>query len=262
MAARTPWQHYAQTRSDERSSIRRNSRRSFPATISDDDVRSYVNVNLARLNRFVEREIYFREAQETILPGLVSKEEVIDEAIASALGDGHEKPEKLALEAWLYHKALRALEELSRSDEINGNAVHLEDSTRRRNVKASDEAELQFHQPDESMTGETVVADSRVATPEQILASDELLRLIASSLRDLGSGTREAFILHAVEGFSIEEIVAITGTSAERGSRLCRQGARSSPQVARPVSSVSRPLRSDRRGIIRSFNLFFLGDHP
>src|SRR5579884_981092 len=38
----------------------------FPPTISADDVRSYVNVNLARLDRFVEREIYFREAQETI----------------------------------------------------------------------------------------------------------------------------------------------------------------------------------------------------
>src|ERR1700731_1340058 len=38
----------------------------FPPTISGDDIRSYVNVNLARLERFVEREIYFREAQESI----------------------------------------------------------------------------------------------------------------------------------------------------------------------------------------------------
>jgi DNA-directed RNA polymerase specialized sigma24 family protein len=48
------------------------------------------------------------------------------------------------------------------------------------------------------------------------MASDELLRLIASSLRDLGSGPREAFILHAVEGFSVDEIVAITGVPADR----------------------------------------------
>src|SRR5438270_11082792 len=188
----------------------------FPATISGDDIRSYVNVNLARLDRFVEREIYFREAQETIAPDSVSKEEVIDEAIAAALSDGQEKPEKLALEPWLYRQALRALDELSRTDESNGNAVHLEESARLPNVKGSDEPELQFHQPDESITGATVIADSRVATPEQILASDELLRLIASSLRDLGSGPREAFILHAVEGFSVEEIMAITGLPGER----------------------------------------------
>ena len=187
----------------------------FPPTISADDVRSYVNANLARLDRFVEREIYIREAQETIAADSVTKEEVIDEAIAAALGD-HEKPEKLALEPWLYRQALRALDDLSRTDESNGNAVPLEDSARRRNVKASDEPELQFHQPDESITGETVIADSRVATPEQIMASDELLRLIASALRDLGSGPREAFILHAIEGFSVDEIVAITGQPAER----------------------------------------------
>jgi DNA-directed RNA polymerase specialized sigma24 family protein len=188
----------------------------FPPTISSDDIRSYVNANLARLDRFVEREIYFREAQETIAPHSISKEEVIDEAIAAALSGGDEKPEKLALEPWLYRQALRALDTLSQEDETNGSAVHLEDSARRPNVRGSDEPELQFHQPDESITRENVIADSRVATPEQLLASDELLRLIASALRDLGSGPREAFILHAIEGFTVDEIVAITGHPADR----------------------------------------------
>jgi RNA polymerase sigma factor (sigma-70 family) len=187
----------------------------FPPTISADDIRSYVNVNLARLERFVEREIYFREAQDLIAADSLAKEEVIDETIAAALGDGQEKPERLALEPWLYRLALRALDELCRTDESNGNAMPLEDSARPRNVKGSDEPELQFHQPDESMTGATVIADSRVATPEQIMASDELLRLIASALRDLGSGPREVFILHALEGFSVDEIAAITALPCE-----------------------------------------------
>jgi RNA polymerase sigma-70 factor (ECF subfamily) len=188
----------------------------FPPTISGDDIRSYVNANLSRLERFVEREIYFREAQDTIAPDSLSKEEVIDETIAAALGDGQEKPERLALEPWLYRLALRALDELSRPEESNGHAMPLEDSARRPNVRGSDEPELQFHQPDESITGATVIADARVSTPEQIMASDELLRLIASALRDLGSGPREAFILHALEGFSVDEIVGITGLSSER----------------------------------------------
>src|SRR4029077_8479852 len=148
----------------------------FPATISSDDIRSYVNVNLSRLDRFIEREIYFREAQELIARDSISTAEVIDETIAAALGDGQEKPERFALEPWLYRLALRAFDELSRTDESNGNAMPLEDSARRRNVKGSDEPELQFHQPDESITGATVIADARVATPEQIMASDELLR--------------------------------------------------------------------------------------
>ncbi len=215
----------------------------FPATISSDDVRSYVNANLARLSRFVEREILIREAQEAIAADSVSKEEVIDEAVAAALSD-QEKPEKLALEPWLYKQALRALDRLSRNDEGNGNSVPLENSARRPNVKASDEPGLQFHQPDESMTGETVVADSRVATPEQIVASDELLRLIASALRDLGSGPREAFILHAIEGFSVDEIVAITGQPAERVLTLvsaARDHLRRAPGLAKQFQGRFAP---------------------
>ena len=181
----------------------------------------------------------------------LSKEEVIDETIAAALGDAQEKPERLALEPWLYRLALRALDELSRTDESNGNARPLEDSARPRNVKASDEAELQFHQPDESITGDTIIADARVATPEQIMASDELLRLIASALRDLGSGPREAFILHALEGFSVEEIAGITGLPGRARARLrfCRtrppaQSARAGQSVSRAASLRPAPLKS------------------
>ncbi len=216
----------------------------FPPTVSGDDVRSYVNANLARLDRFVEREIYVREAQELIAPDSVSKEEVIDEAIAAALADNYEKPEKLSLEPWLYRQALRALDRLSDMEESNGNAVRLEDSARRPNVKASDEPELQFHQPDESITGETVIADSRIATPEQIMASDELLRLVASALRDLGAEPREAFILHAIEGFSVDEVGAITGQPAERVLAFvsaARDHLRQAPGLAKQFQSRFAP---------------------
>jgi DNA-directed RNA polymerase specialized sigma24 family protein/ribosome-associated translation inhibitor RaiA len=215
-----------------------------PPVISADDVRSYVNVNLARLERFVEREIYFREAQEIVAPDTLSKEEVIDETIAAALDNGQEKPERLALEPWLYRLALRALDELSRADESSSNAVCLEESTRPRNIKASDEPELQFHQPDESITGETVIPDARVSTPEQILASDEMLRLIASALRDLGSGPREAFILHAIEGFTVEEIMAITGLPADRVLAFisaAREHLRAAPVLAREFQGRLAP---------------------
>jgi len=190
----------------------------FPAIVSAEDVRSYVNVNLSRLERFVEREIYFREAFDFIAPDSITKDEVIDETIAAALGDSdgpnNEKPERLALEPWLYRLAMHALDELSRPDG-NGSAVHLEDSARKQNVKASDEPGLQFHQPDEAITEEIIIADRRVATPEQIVGSDEMMHLIASAMRDLSPPQREAFILHAIEGFGVEEISAITGVAPE-----------------------------------------------
>ena len=215
----------------------------FPPTVSSDDVRSYVNANLARLERFVEREIYFREAADLVAADSISKEEVIDETIAAALGDGdaqvrdgYEKPERLALEPWLYRLALRALDELSRPEGSNGGAVRLEESARKQNVRASDEAELQFHQPDEAITEETIIADDRVATPEQIVGSDEMMRLIASALRDVVPAHREAFILHAIEGFGIDEICAITGDSSDHVSSsisAARDHLRQSPSLAR-----------------------------
>jgi RNA polymerase sigma factor (sigma-70 family) len=186
-----------------------------PSTISAEDVRSYVDVNLSRLERFVERELYFREAAEQMVPDSVTKEEVIDEVIASALGDGGEKPEKLALEPWLYRLAIHAIGDLQARSSDHVLSVHLEDSARAPNVRASDEPELQFHQPDETLTRESVIADHRVATPEDIASSDEMDRLMEFALAAARPRDREVFILHTIEGFSVAEIAAITDRKPE-----------------------------------------------
>ena len=204
--------------------------------ISGDDVRTYVNVNLARLERFVERELYFRETSEQIEGESVTKDEVIDEAIARALGGG-DKPERVALEPWLYRLALHSMDEMARRAHEHNGSVHLEDSARKRNVKASDEAELQFHQPDEAILGATVIADQRVSTPEEIASSDELLRLVEAALHGTDRSAREAFILYAVEGFTHDEIAVITDRKLDdvRASVLvASEHLRKSPLFAAP----------------------------
>jgi len=211
--------------------------------VSGDDIRTYINVNLARLERFVERELYFRETAEQILSDTISKDDVVHEAIVTALGDGSSKPERLALEPWLYRLAMRAIDQMSSgSDEHNGN-VHLEDSARKRNVKASDEPELQFHQPDEAILGETVIADRRVSTPEQIASSDEMLRLVEVALRGTSRAAREVFILYAIEGFTPDEIAAITDRTLDdvRASvTVAQEHLRKSAMFATP--SQQKPL--------------------
>jgi len=179
-------------------------------TASSDDIRSYVNAHLGRLERFVERELYFREAADELLPDSVSKDEVIDEAVARALGDGAEKPEGLALEPWLYRVAMRVVQDLCESSSQSASSYHLEESARKPNVRATDEPELQFHQPDETLIGENVIADRRVSTPEDIAYSDEMLTLVQFALAGAKRKDREAFLLHTVEGFSMEEIAIIT----------------------------------------------------
>jgi len=209
-------------------------------TASSDDIRSYVNANLARLDRFVERELYFRENAEEISPDSISKEEVIDEAIARALGDGLDKPERLALEPWLYRLAIHAIDDLASGAPEGTSSVHLEDSARKPNVRGSDEPELQFHQPDETLTAENVIADRRMATPEDIAYSDEMIQLMESVLGGASRPDREAFILHAIEGFSEEEIAAITDRlPAQVGESIAK-----AREQVRQASSVPNRFKS------------------
>jgi RNA polymerase sigma factor (sigma-70 family) len=205
------------------------------STISAEDIRSYVNVNLSRLERFVDREIYFREAAEQMPPESITREEVIDEVIVAALGDGGDKPDKLALEPWLYRLAIHAIGDLVARSSDNVLSVHLEDSARIPNVRASDEPELQFHQPDETLTKESIIADRRVATPEDIASSDEMNTLVEFALSAAAPADREVFILHTIEGFSVVEIAAITDRKPEAinaSITAAREHLRRSPPIA------------------------------
>jgi RNA polymerase sigma factor (sigma-70 family) len=141
-------------------------------------------------------------------------EEVIDEAVANALGDGTEKPEKLALEPWLYHLALRAIDALSRQQRED-EGVPLQKSARQRNVRGTDEPHLQYHQPDEQLLAQDIIPDPSVSTPEEIAASDEMVTLVEAALLGATANEREAFLLYAVEGFTVDEISAITGRKPE-----------------------------------------------
>jgi DNA-directed RNA polymerase specialized sigma24 family protein/ribosome-associated translation inhibitor RaiA len=181
-----------------------------PATVTMDDIRSYINANLKRLDSFVERELLFRESSGELLPNLVTKEEVIDEAISRALGDSADRPSRLGIEPWLYRLAIRSMMDMGVTDYEYESDVHLEDSAWKPNVRASDEYALQYHQPDESLTGENVIADRRISTPEEIAYSDEMITLVQVALRSAHPTDREAFVLYAIEGFSIEEIAGIT----------------------------------------------------
>lgn len=206
----------------------------MPPTISADDIGSYVNANLGRLERFVDRELQFRRTNEEIPEDGLSTSEVVNEVIARALGD-HDRPEKLSLEPWLYRLALQAMNEMTKRLEELGSSVHLEDSARRQNVEASDEAGLQFHQPDESWTRESAIPDRRVSTPEQAAYSDEVVALVQAALRGSSRIDREAFLLYGIEGFSLGEIAAITGRHAEavrESVQRARDCVRNAPSIA------------------------------
>ena len=220
----------------------------LPPTISADDIGSYVNANLSRLERFVERELYFRrsdnddEIRNFNSDSGLSTTEVVNEVIARALSDT-DRPEKMTLEPWLYHLALQALNEMiARLEELESPAnLHLEDSSRRQNVEASDEAGLQLHQPDEGFTRESAIPDRRVPTPEEEAYSDEMTALVQAALRGVDRTDREAFLLYGMEGFSLNEVAAITGRHPEavrESVQRARDCVRNAPSIAREFHQV------------------------
>jgi RNA polymerase sigma factor (sigma-70 family) len=102
-------------------------------------------------------------------------------------------------------------------------------------VEASDEPALQFHQTDEGWTRESSIPDNRVSTPEESAYSDELIALVQSALRGADRTDREAFLLYGIEGFSLNEVAAITGRHVEavRDSvQRARDCVRNEPSVA------------------------------
>lgn len=185
--------------------------------ISAADVSRYVNLNLPRLQRFVERELRFRESSARLRDGQISPEEVIDETISHALGDHHDRPERISLEPWLYRLAMRSIDRLTNQTRTENGSVALESQLRPGPTggTASDEPMMQFHQPDEMFTNETTIADMRIATPEDVAAQDELVAMVEAALRNTKHEDREAFILFTMEGFTTHEIAAITSRKPE-----------------------------------------------
>jgi len=204
-----------------------------PEQISRADISNYIDVNFSRLKRFIQRELQYREDQGQLLPGQIAVEDVVNEAIANALSDQKEKPERMKLEPWMHRLAVEAIAGLTSQGDEEGN-IPLERSHGQQNVRATDEAVLQFHQSDEKLFEENVIPDPTANNPEELTARRELISLVAAALGDAGRSEREAFIFYTIEGFTLEEIADITNHSVEEVRAAIRK-AREHLQRALPI---------------------------
>lgn len=210
-----------------------------PDLVSNQDISVWLNANLEKWKRFVERELRFRSNSGQLSLQQITVEEVIDEAIASALDGRTEKPEKVTLEPWLYFLSRAAIDRLSQQARGQERQVGLDSSVRGEVASGSDEAMLQFHHPDEMLTNEDLIADGRAATPEEIAASDEVVAMVELALRNARHEDREAFILFTMEGFTVQEIAVIGGRKPEE-VRASIASAREQLRRALPVDEQLR----------------------
>ncbi len=200
-----------------------------PQPVSSGDIFGYVDANLPRLQRFVERELAHRESEGRLLRDDAALDDVVSEAIANALDEHHDKPERMRLEPWLYRLALQAIERIAASNADDGRTA-----TERKRARNTVEQPVDFDEFRKLAPVEGAIVDSDAQTPEDLAARNELIGLVERSLRKAGRNQREAFILYTIEGFTIDEIADITSHSAEQ-VRADIRSARDYLQTALPL---------------------------
>ena len=213
-----------------------------PAARSDGaavaDVELWLSANLPKLEEFIDQELNFQIESDKIREDQISREEVIDEVIVSALSDEGGRRELLSPESWFHRLALQAIRRLIHDNADTAN-ISLDAPAGIQNVTGSDENVLQYHQPDDSLPGESTIRDENMRTPEEIMAGDEFVAQLDIVLGGVKASDREAFVLYTLEGFTVDEISRLAGRSAEE-VRQSIQEARSHIQQKLPTQNQLR----------------------
>ena len=179
------------------------------------DVELWLSANLRKLEEFIDQELNFQIESDRIREDQITREEVIDEVIVSALSHEGGKKELLSPESWFHRLALQAIRRLIHDNADTAN-ISLDAPAGIQNVTGSDEIVLQYHQPDDSLPEESIIRDESVRTPEEIMAGDELVAQLDVVLHGVKPGDREAFVLYTLEGFTVDEISRLAGRPAEQ----------------------------------------------
>jgi RNA polymerase sigma factor (sigma-70 family) len=179
------------------------------------DVELWLSANLRKLEEFIDQELRFQVEAEQIREDQITREEVLDEVIVSALSQEDGRTQLLSPESWFHRMALQAIRRLIH-DNADTASISLDAPAGIQNVTGSDENVLQYHQPDDSLPEESIIRDESVRTPEEIMAGDEMVAQLDIVLREVRSNDREAFVLYTLEGFTVDEISRLAGRPAEQ----------------------------------------------
>jgi RNA polymerase sigma factor (sigma-70 family) len=211
--ARTNGNTHAQTHGAVPSEIRQPATQTDSAAVAD--VELWLSANLRKLEEFIDQELNFQIESDRIREDQITRDEVLDEVIVSALSHEGGRRELLSPESWFHRLALQAIRRLVHDNADTAN-VSLDAPAGTQNVTGSDEDLLQYHQPDDGVPQESVIRDGSMRTPEEIIAGDEMVAQLDIVLSGVKPVDREAFVLYTLEGFTVDEISRLAGRSAEQ----------------------------------------------
>ncbi len=204
---------HAQTHRSLSSEMRVPAKQTDSAAVANVEV--WLSANLRKLEEFIDQELNFQIESDKIREDQITRDEVVDEVIVSALSHESGKRELLSTESWFHSLAVQAIRRLVHDNADTAN-ISLDAPAGIQNVTGSDENVLQYHQPDDSLPEESIIRDESVRTPEEIMAGDEMVAQLDVVLSGVKSGDREAFVLYTLEGFTVDEISRLAGRTGEQ----------------------------------------------
>jgi RNA polymerase sigma factor (sigma-70 family) len=200
-----------------------------------------------QLRDHARRDLIVAQLEGSMHPGELTVQDLLEEAIVRAWHDWHQRPRDESVDRWLVQlihdvldeKGFEAPDDKSHSkpqpasdrDAVSVYERVREDDPRFQVEEGADiETNPEFPYANENewvvennpywpslnpLTRDETIPDEHSPEPWQELADDEMRRLILNELRRFPKNQRRAFMLHALDGWSVEEIAQRQHRSAD-----------------------------------------------
>ncbi len=159
---------------------------------------------------FVEQEIRYYEDAHLLPEGQICAEEIVD-AVADDVLQKMPDLSPAQCRHWIWQTTMYKLRAalgtawVKTPDRMSLNTIVPATET----ASATDEAEMEFVQPDNADTWADILPDPRAMSPDNILASWEIAEPLAKALAALAPQVRETFALYSIDSKTSAEIAAL-----------------------------------------------------
>ncbi len=205
------------------------------------ELEKWLSTNLAALKNFIEHELQYRISTGELRRDQITPEEVMDEAVLSALSHENGRAALLPSDRWFQRLALQAIRRLVGATAETGN-FSLDDPAGTENAVGDADNILRHLPPDEAPPEEILIGNLGDPSPEQLLATEEMVGQLDAVLREVGALEREAFVLYTLEGFTIDEISRLVGQPPEQVRQAIRKARQHVERKLPPQNDLKRPL--------------------
>jgi RNA polymerase sigma factor (sigma-70 family) len=173
---------------------------------------AYVRPLLRRLRSQAHRELTLAQLEGNVSPGELTVSDVLDETIVRAWDQFGVRPTDEPLDQWLIGLLHRVIDEYKGEVAVETPVEAVVETDAHYEVTDGWVAENEPYWGElDTVTVDEVLPDYETSEPWQDLAADEQQRWILKRLKGMPRRQRRAFLLHALEGWSLEDIANLYG---------------------------------------------------